>query len=63
MTYQVKAANIVTTYMGPSIKEAQEVFVKSRVSCTLFKNDGNGNLSVIADKKIRTPNPISNYIN
>lgn len=59
MTYVVKAEGLVTTYMGQSFREAEEVYGKCRVSSGIFLINGSGNLVPIAGKQkhIRQPNP------
>ena len=61
MIYVVKAEKICTTYIGTSLKEAQEVYGKCRVSCGLFKLE-TGNLVPIAEKEMRFSNPIQNHL-
>jgi hypothetical protein len=61
MIYVVKAEKICTTYIGTSFKEAQEVYGKCRVSCSLFKLE-TGTLVPIAEKEMRFSNPIGNSL-
>jgi hypothetical protein len=59
MTYVVKAEGLVATYIGNSFREAEEVYSKSRVTCTIFTIKGKGSLVPVAGKHkhIKHPNP------
>lgn len=44
-----------TTYMGDSLREAQDIFTKTRGSCRLFKLDGG--MQVLMQSKIKDAFP------
>lgn len=51
--YTTKILGNTTTYMGDSLREAQEMFDKSRTSCTLFKREAGAEEFVVLASKNR----------